>query len=264
MLKILNKLERKLGRFAVKGLMIYITALNLAIFIMMMTGNGSNAVSKLGFDLGLIMKGEVWRIITYLFIPPETNVIFILFILYMYYMIGSTLESEWGSFRFNIYYLIGAVATTLAGFICGSTTALFLNTSLFLAFARINPDYEFLLFFVLPVKVKYLAWIDWGFLIFTILFGIIAMKIIAAASIINYALFFGTDIVKGAATNRQAYMRRTQYHTVIKDRAIHKCTICGITEKDKPNMDFRYCVDCEGDHEYCMDHLDSHEHIKKQ
>ncbi|HEX9060433.1 MAG TPA: hypothetical protein VF941_09660, partial [Clostridia bacterium] len=88
--------------------------------------------------------------------------------------------------------------------------------------------------------------------------------IMAAASIVNYALFFGSDIVKGAATNRQAYIRRTQYHTVIKDRAIHKCTICGITEKDNPNMDFRYCVDCEGDHEYCMDHLDSHEHIKKQ
>ena len=262
-MKWLDKLERKFGHLAIKGLMIYIIGLTAFVFFLGMIDRGIEV--KLMLIPQLVMRGEVWRLFTYLFIPPTYSVFWILFTLYFYHMIGSALENEWGSFRFNIYYLIGMIGTTAAAFFTGiGTTGLYLNLSLFLAFARIYPDYQILLFFFFPVKVKYLAWLQWAFIAITVLtVRDPGQKVAALVSIINYFVFFGKDIVTGAKASRQAYYNRSRYQAELpKDFTIHKCTICGATEKSHPDKDFRYCMTCEGDYEYCMDHLKNHEHIK--
>lgn len=259
---LLNKLERTFGRFAIKDLMIYIIGINALVYILSLAKPESNAISKLWLDPSLIMKGEVWRLVTFVFIPPAASILWIFFILYFYYIVGMGLEHEWGSFRFNIYYLTGMAGTVIAAFIIGQgSTALYLNLSLFLAFAFIYPDFEILLFFIIPVKVKYLAWLNWFFIAFTVLTAPLPAKAAALVSVLNYFLFFGRDMI----TTTSAYRRRRQFRSLGAPparTAVHKCTICGITEEDDLKMEFRYCSQCEGDHEYCMTHLKTHEHVK--
>ena len=260
----LNKLERKIGKFVVRGLMNYIVTANLIVFLAAYSDPNSLLISRLILIPSLVMEGEIWRLVSYIFIPPATSIIWIFFILYFYFLVGSGLEQEWGSFRFNVYYLVGVLATSLAAFISGAgTTALYLNLSLFLAFARIFPDFEILLFFVLPVKVKYLAWVNWFFIAFSVLTNPVPLKIAAFASVMNYFIFFGKEIFFNARVLRQSYHNRKKFQIKApEDFTIHKCTTCGTTEKDQPQMYFRYCSTCEGDYEYCMDHLKTHEHIK--
>jgi len=267
-MNILNTIERKLGRYAIKQLIVYIVGINALIYMLRIGLPQSDAIGKLWLDPQLIMQGEVWRLITWIFIPPPASLIWIFFILYFYYMIGIGLEQEWGSFRFNIYYFTGVAGTVLAAFIIGyGSTALYLNLSLFLAFAYIYPDFEILLFFILPVKIKYLAWLNWAFIAFTVITKPIPEKVAALVSISNFFLFFGSDIVSTLKHRGSAYKRRKGFSSSInaplKKGFIHKCTICGMTENDDITLEFRYCSTCEGDHEYCMKHLKAHEHIKK-
>lgn len=260
----LDKHQRKMGKYAVKGLMNYIVTANLIVFLVAYSDPSSALISRLVLIPSLVMEGEIWRLFSYIFIPPAASILWIFFILYFYFLVGSGLEQEWGSFRFNVYYLVGVIATSFAAFITGvGTTALYLNLSLFLAFARIFPDFEILLFFVLPVKVKYLAWVNWFFIALTVLASPVHLKVAAIASVMNYFIFFGKDILSSAKGSRQSYHNRQNFQKkVLKDFTIHKCTTCGTTEKDQPQMHFRYCSTCEGDYEYCMDHLKTHEHIK--
>ncbi|MBI5639421.1 MAG: rhomboid family intramembrane serine protease [Nitrospirae bacterium] len=262
-MKILNRLERALGRYAIRELMVYIVGINALVYMLRFAYPQSGAMGKLWLDPQLIMQGEVWRLVTWIFIPPAASIFWIFFILYFYYIVGTGLEHEWGSFRFNVYYFTGIFATALAAFIVGDgATALYLNLSLFLAFAYIYPDYEILIFFVFPVKVKYLAWLNWLFLAFTVLTAPLAHKAAALVSVSNYFLFFGSDIIATARRRGSSYNRRRPFKAA-KKTTMHKCTVCQITEADNPQMDFRYCSTCEGDFEYCMDHLKAHEHVKK-
>jgi hypothetical protein len=117
---------------------------------------------------------------------------------------------------------------------------------------------------VIPVKMKYMAMLEWAFIAFTVLAGDMSTKLIAIVSIINYFLFFGRDILTRTKSSRQTYNNRRRFHSELpRNFTIHKCTICGKTEKDDPNMDFRYCPECEGDYEYCMEHVRNHEHVRK-
>jgi len=264
-LKWLDKLERRLGRFAIKNLMSYIVFMTGIVYALSYFDRSGFVISKLMLIPELVLRGEVWRLVTYIFIPPNTSIIWILFTLYFYYMVGSALEQEWGSFKFNIFYFTGMIGTTIAAFITGyGATALYLNLSLFLAFAKKYPDFELLLFFVIPVKMKYLAMLNWAFIIYTVLVGDLSAKLIAVVSIMNYFLFFGKDIIARTKSSRQVYNNRRRFQSELpRDFTIHKCTICGKTEKDDPKMDFRYCPQCEGDYEYCMDHVRNHEHVRK-
>ncbi len=263
--QILNTLERKFGRFAIKDLMVYIVGLNALVYVLSIVYPQSTAINKLVFDPYLITRGEIWRLFTYIFIPPAASLLWIFFILYFYYMVGVGLEREWGSFRFNLYYFTGMIATAFAAFIVGQgATALYLNLSLFLAFAYVYPDFEVLLFFIIPVKVKYLAWLNWAFIALAVLTAPLAGKVAALVSISNYFLFFGNDIVSGIRQNRSVYHRRKRFSPPRQKQTIHRCAVCNMSEKDDPQMDFRYCSTCEGDYEYCMNHLKAHEHVKSE
>lgn len=259
-MSLLDKLERKFGFLAIRGLMNYIVALSGVVFIMSYMDR--SFISKITLNPILIMRGEVWRLVTYIFIPPDSSPIFIIFVLSLYYTIGASLEHEWGSFRFNVYYLLGMLGTTIGAFLTGgNATSFYLNTSLFLAFAKIYPDYELLLFFILPVKVKYLAWLDWLMIAVAVIFGDVPSKVAAIMSVINYFVFFGKDILKRTKTNRKVYENRKRFRADIpKVSFMHKCSICGITDQDDPKMEFRYCSKCEGHYCYCMNHINNHEH----
>lgn len=273
-MSLLDKLERKLHKFAIKGLMMHIVILNMAVYLMHLLK--PEVIYYLYLDPGLIMKGQVWRLFTYIFIPPVLgvgNIIWIVFILSFYYTIGMSLEQEWGTFRFNVFYFVGMIGTTVSSFIISyyfggfAATATFLNLSLFLAFARIFPNYEILLFFFLPVKVKYLAWMDWVIFALVILLPLVplAFKAAAFAAVLNYFLFFGKDIILNTKGRGSSVYRKTKYNMSMPRKEYrNRCTVCGVTDKDNPQMEFRYCSSCEGDYEYCMEHLRTHEHVKKE
>lgn len=267
-MNILNNLERRFGRYAIPQLIVYIVGINALVYMLRYGMPQSDAIGKLWLDPHLVLQGEIWRLFTWIFIPPSASLVWIFFILYFSYMVGIGLEHEWGSFRLNVYYFTGMAATVLAAFIVGQgTTAIYLNLSLFLAFACIFPDFEILLFFILPVKVKYLAWINWAFIAFTVLTAPLPGKAAALVSVANYFLFFGADIISNAKNRGFAHQRRRSFSAKLEKGSgrkgtMHKCTVCGVTEDDDPVMDFRYCSTCEGHYEYCMKHLKEHEHKK--
>lgn len=259
----LNKMERKFGKYCIEGLMKYIVFGQAIVYILTMAQ--PEVRDFLTFEPTAIMHGDIWRIITFMFIPVNASSIWIVFILLLYYSIGMTLEREWGTFKFNVYYFTGILGTVVLSFIFGiGASSTFVNLSLFLAFARLYPNYEFLLFFILPVKVKYLAWLEWGILLFTVVTGYTGQKIIALVSVLNYFLFFGKEIVANTKKQSKSHVRKKQFNSKMnRSESIHKCAVCGITEKDDPDMVFRYCSQCEGDYEYCSKHLKDHKHKTK-
>lgn len=140
------------------------------------------------------MRGQIWRLFTFIFVPPASSVLTLALALYFYYFIGSTLERVWGTFRFNVYYLCGLLGCMAAGLITGYGSNDYLNLSLFLAFAYLFPNHEVLLFFIIPIKMKYLAYLDWALFAISLIFGSWASRAAVIASLINFFLFFGPDI----------------------------------------------------------------------
>lgn len=201
-MKWLYKLEYKYGRKAIENLMYYIVGGMAVVFIMdillVSSGRISSLTALLNFDRSLIMQGQVWRVISFIFLPPDSSIIFIIFSLYFYYLIGTSLENAWSSFRFNVYYLFGVIGTIIFGFITGYATNIYLNMSLFFAFAMLFPDFEVRIFFILPVKIKYLAYIDAAFFIVSLILEPWAYKVALLVSLANFLLFFWDDFISRA------------------------------------------------------------------
>ena len=147
------------------------------------------------FDRALIMSGQVWRVFTFLFIQDGSLLQFVLFA-YFYWWIGSSLEGYWGKSKFCTYYYIGIIALIVAGFISGYSTATYLNLSLFFAFAMLAPNQEILLFFVLPVKIKWIAWLDAAYFVYMFIFSSFAGRLAIIASFLNFLLFFYDDFIR--------------------------------------------------------------------
>jgi len=262
---LLNKIERKLGKYAIRNLMLYIVIANAIVFFVDFAFKLDVSVTYLMMLIpSRVFSGEFWRLISFVAVPPSTSVFFIIVTLYLNYFIGMSLERQWGSFRMNAYYFIGMISTitvSLAG--NAPATAVNLHLSLFLAFARLFPEHRLMLFFIIPVKVRWLGWLAWAGLAFSfVMTGSFMGRMLVVAPLVSYFLFFGKDIFTGIRSRRVA-IRNTNEFRIRKAEAkpaIHKCSICGITELDNPDMDFRYCSKCNGDYEYCMEHLRTHEH----
>jgi hypothetical protein len=273
-MKWIYKLERKYGRYAIENLMKYIVILNAISFVILVLMRMPWLKDALVLSPSSVLRGEIWRLVTFVFLPPTTSIIWIAISLYFYYMIGQMLESYWGSFRLNLYYLLGIIGTIIGAFIIWNwgysfhgVDGTYINLSLFLALAKIYPDFELRIYFLIPVKIKYLGYIYWAYLIFSLIGLGWPFRVAAIASLINYFIFFGFSFTKDIKNIKRTHKRKKQFNNfkVIKPEEFtyHKCTVCGITEKDNPDMDFRYCSSCQGDYEYCMDHLKNHEHIQK-
>ena len=192
----LNRFERKYPRFGIPNLMTYIVVGMLFIYVFDLLAAGQSLSYFMFFNRGLILQGEVWRVISFVFLPPSTSPLFIVFSLYFSYMIGVSLESEWGTCIFNIYYLIGVLGSIIAGFITGYTINTYLNLSLFLAFAIMFPDYQLTLFFIIPIKVKYLAFVDAMFFIVSLIIGSWSQRAAIIASLLNLIIFFSGTFIK--------------------------------------------------------------------
>ena len=187
----LNRLERRIGRHYIPHLMKYLTLAMLGVFILEYLPLQKSAWYLLYFDRALILRGEIWRLITFIFLPPTGSLFFILLSLYFYYFLGTSLENHWGGARFNIYYGIVILGNIVEGFLTGAATNSYLNTSLLLSFAVLYPDMEFMLFFFLPVKVRWIGW-AWGLYLLYQLFTVPwTYKVALVLSLLPFVLFFG-------------------------------------------------------------------------
>ncbi len=263
--KVLNKVERRFRRFGINNLMAYIIGITALVYVANMAVP-MGVTMALNLNPRLVLDGELWRLITFVFIPPAAQPLFAIIAMYLYYMIGTALEHEWGSFRFTLYYFIGVIGTIIAAFITGGiATANYINMSLFLAFAVIYPDFTLRLFFMIPIKVKYLGMLSGAFLVFNLIFSPMSQRLFILVALANFILFFGEFFFKTATARTKAASRKREFYSKTKaarNKPIHRCYVCGKTEEDDPQLEFRYCSKCDGDYEYCMEHLKNHEHVK--
>lgn len=262
-MSLLDRLERKLGRYAVPNLtLVLVFGQSLCWFL-------ANAKPEFADDIvfvpNLVLQGEVWRLLTFLFYPPSSNALFTFFILYLFYFMGTALEGYWGVFRYNVYLLIAYLATIAASFIVRDQpgTNVFIGASVYLAFAFLYPEFIIRLFFIIPIRIKWLAWATWvGYLIMFIL-GDWAIRFSVLASVANFLLFFGARIYKRVRYGSWRLGQKAK-KVIEGDKPFHVCAVCGITDKTHPQMDFRYCPDCAGSVGYCTQHINQHEHKTAQ
>jgi hypothetical protein len=254
-MNLLNRMERRFGTWAIPNLTRWIIACNVIGYIAMVTTNGQ-IYQALCMDSAKVLQGEVWRLLTYLYLPPDIDAIWFFFALMFTYMIGEGLEEEWGAFRLNIYYLIGMIGTTAVAFITkGQVDNMYLNASLLLAFATIYPDYIIYLFFILPIKMKWLGWFTFSLLVAVpLLLGNWTFKLAAVVSIANYFLFFGTFIKAKAFELWGRRQSRARMESFQPDpiSSFHRCKTCARTDASHPALIFRVSQDGE---EYCTEHL---------
>lgn len=293
-MNLLDKLERKFGRYAIHNLMYYIIIL-YALGYVIATFVPQFYVQYLSLDPTMILRGQIWRIITFIIYPPNTGLFYFLISMYLYYSIGRILEAQWGAFRFNLYFFTGVLLHVVAAFIScyvfGANIGpafgtYYLNYSLFFAFAATYPDMQFLLFFIIPIKAKWLGIINGiyfgvtivaGFLAnylpYSVLIGLMNAGIIAhpaysamaLVSLANFLIFFFGMRSMRRYNPKEIYRRKVYTKSVKqgqKSAATHRCAVCGRTEKDGDDLVFRFCSKCNGNYEYCQDHLFTHEHVK--
>ena len=208
--RLLDKMQRRFGRFAVSNLMQYIVIGMAVVFVMdliVFPASKFSLTAAMAFDRDAIFHGQIWRIISFVLIPPNSSIIFIVFSLYFYWLIGSALEHQWGTFRFNAFYWCGVICTMIVGLITGYATNYYLNMTLFLAFAIIYPDFQMLLFFCIPIKIKYLALIDALILAVSFYYASWAGRIALVVAVANIILFFWHDFIDTI----KSYKRRRRW-----------------------------------------------------
>ena len=268
----LNRIGRRLEPFAVPHLALVLVAGQLFVLV------GIRILKILDegiFILAprLMLEGEWWRLVTFVFRPASlpaegytTGLIWAAFALYLIYMFGTALEGFWGKLRFNLFLLCGYALTVGAAFITPDVpvTNVFIYISLFLAFAWLNPDFEILLFFILPVKIKWFALVMWIGFALAFFGGALATKLSVAATVGNFLIFFSRDILQRARAGSRRMQNQAARFAQQGDTpgARNRCHVCGKTSETHPLEDFRFCSKCEGDYCYCSEHLRDHAHIR--
>lgn len=278
----LDKLERKLGRFAIPNLTVYLLVgyvIGFGIVNLM-----RDMVGYLTLEPALILRGQVWRLISWVLIPPTDNLISLVFLVLLYYSLGTALERTWGSFRYNVYIFSGLLFTVLAVFglyafyyfrygvevplsAVGLIGTNYITMSIFLAFAVIYPDMEVMLYFILPIKMKWMALVYVVLAGYDFINGGIGIRVAIGASLLNFVIFFlSTRNYKRFGpreqTRKAKFKKQSSPHMTYTNGAHHRCAVCGRTELDDPCLEFRFCSKCNGNYEYCQDHLFTHEHVK--
>ena len=262
--------------FGIPRLMMFIVIGNIAVWLVSAMDTTGTFWYMLTFNAEMIFRhGQIWRLVTFVFVP-ESSGVWLIFWLYLYYSIGNTLEDAWGTGKFTIYYLSGMVLTMIYGtavWLIGGysphLTVHYVNLSMFFAYATLFPDTYFLLFFFFPVKVKWLAIIDAAVFALDILFGSFPENLLPLVALLNYFVFCGEwigDLIGRGRVQRQKNVvdfqkeaRRIQRE--MKDKPYNrKCEVCGRTDTDYPDLEFRYCSRCAGYHCYCVDHINNHVH----
>ena len=209
--RFLDRISYKFRRVCIPNLMLYIVIATAGVFIVEMFVPTVPLSIYLFFSRDLVLGGQWWRVLTWIFIPSTDRIVGIIFSLYLSWFIGSNLENAWGSFKFNLYYFVGMIATVIGGFIAGTTGNLYLNASLFFAFAVLYPDVELRLFFFLPIKVKWLALVDLVFFVIAFILSGWADRAAIIASMLNFILFFYEDFGKFIKNQIYYFKHRNKY-----------------------------------------------------
>ncbi len=262
-MRIIDRLEKKLGRYALKNVTLYLIAGQSLVYVLFQMGRLDPG--QIFFSAGSLLQGEWWRLFTFPFDPPMQNLLFAFFAWYLFYLMGTALEEHWGSFRYNLFLLAGYLLTVAISFLAPAypMSNAFIGGSVFLAFAFLFPDFQLLLFFVLPVRIKWLALLTWLGYGYMLLVGGWPSRLMVLASIGNFLLFFARDIWVNLKYGRRQVAKKVLSASRANEQPFHRCTVCGITDKTHPDMDFRYCPQCEGQCGYCRDHIFNHEHVRK-
>lgn len=299
-------MKTKLNRFflrnrdkGIPNLMLWIAIANVIVYAMVrISATGSVIYELLCFDGVKILQGQVWRAVTFLFTYLVESGLLGALSLFCYFWFGKLLESVWGSLRFTLFYFTGVLLVDAAGLILAGlymgglnvlpvyATSSYLNLSIFLAVATLAPDNMIRIWFVIPIKMKWLAWIDFGFTVYGLVSGIITMCrnlplvylgwLLPLVALGNYFLFFGKKVA-GLLPDKLRYRRPKQtkekkqkanpdwaagYRSSTGQRPYRfRCTVCGRTDTDYPSLEFRFCSRCSGYYCYCMDHINNHTHI---
>ena len=291
--------ERRFGKYAIKNLsLMLIICYGFGYLFQMIWPDFLQFLCLNPYQI--VFKGQIWRIITWILVPPSSFDFFNLLMLYFYYSIGTTLERTWGTYRYNVYIFSGILFTIVGAFLLLGYTLLFqrdivaalgsgyydfaasmfstfyVNMSIFLAFAATFPNMQILLFFFIPIKVKIMGIIYGALLVYQFVKGFttgiapldvaltVANRFVIGASLMNFIVFFLTSRGKVHMTPRQA-KRRTDFRRDMKKASKitrHKCAVCGRTEETNPELEFRFCSKCDGNYEYCEEHIFTHTHVK--
>lgn len=282
----MSNFERKFGKYAIKNLSLmlilcyavgYLVQLINPQFLLMLTLNPYE-----------IMHGQVWRLFTWIIVPPESLDIFTFIMLYFYYSVGSALEQTWGTYRYNLYIFGGFLFTIIASFLSmgvvywlagGAMTpegakvffvvnsllysTYYTNMSILLAFAATFPNAQILFMLLIPIKVKWLGIAYGVLLLLEFIEGNFLTRFAIGASLLNFGVFWIVSHNKIHMTpkqmkHRQEFKREVRVNSKITK---HKCAICGKTD-EMEGVEFRFCSKCNGNYEYCQDHLFTHEHVK--
>ena len=261
----ISTLERRFGHLAIPGLMRVIVMCNVLVYVMMFSK--PEIVEVLTLRPEHILAGEVWRLASYIFIPAASaggslnmqplNLLFAILYFNFLWLMGEALERAWGSFKFNLFYLVGMVGTTVAVFFFGSgdVSGFYLNLSLFFAFATLFPNFPILVYFIIPVAAKWIAVISLGFAAFSFMDGSGSVRLAILVSLANYLLFFGYEWVRIWREQGRTIARRQRFQMAARveaDDTLHHCKVCGATEASAPDREFRVAADGE---EYCLMHL---------
>lgn len=266
-------------RFGIPNLMLYIVIGNAVVWLFGAMDTTKLLEAMLRFSAEAVFtKGQIWRLITFVLVPEQSG-IFVLIMLYFYYFIGNTLERQWGSGKFTIYYLSGILFNVLYGtlmwLITGKDvllTASYINLSMFFSFATLYPETMVLLFFIIPVKIKWLAYINAAFFLWEIIASPFPVNLLPIVAILNYLMFCGGWLFDMIRPSRLHKKKKTidfkkaakQYNRAqVKVPYTRKCEVCGRTDRDYPNLEFRFCSKCGGYHCFCIDHINSHIHFKE-
>ena len=284
--------------FGIPELMKYIMIGNLIVFIGDMATNGMLSWFTC-FYPELILKGQIWRLITFVFTPMATGgsnlftqAFFFALTTYFYYWIGTALERQWGTTRFNVFYGLGVLLNMILGLVIYAiqpitadmtggyyyltATIHYVNMSMFFSFATLYPDMMVLLYGIIPLKVKWIAWLDMGLFAYEIISALLTRNLLGAVlpiiAILNYLIFFWDSFGAMFRSERQRIVHKTNPQTINFKKAqkevqqrkgyLHKCSVCGVTDADNPDMEFRYCSKCNGYYCYCMNHINNHTHVE--
>lgn len=281
----MSKFEKKFGKYAIPNLTLMLILCYVAGYLIELIN--PDFIYYLSLDPYRILHGEVWRLVSWILIPPSSLDLFTIIMLMFYYNIGTVLEKTWGTYRYNVYIFSGMICTIVASFLfmgfayltgavdvatsylyfLGNSMAFstyYINMSIFLAFAATYPEMQVLFMFVIPVKVKWIAILDLIMLGAELLNGVLSVKFAVLAALVNFGIFYLTTKNLVHMQPKEIKRRAEFKNDVKRNTSItrHKCAICGRTEEDDPDLEFRFCSKCNGNYEYCQNHLFTHEHVK--
>lgn len=264
-------------RLGIPNLMRYIVAANAVIYIFSLFDRSGLLLQTLAMDPGAVLRGQVWRLVTYVLIPTSGS-FWLIISLFFYYWLGETLERLWGSAKFTVYYVSGALLTSLATllvyFIDGISMpvygASYVNTALFMAYALTYPDAMVRIYFILPIKMKWLAILEAVLYAVNVVryaaAGLWGMALLPIVAMLNLFIFFSPDFSRRADQFQARHRSEAvQFRKAVKEQKRqrgynHKCEVCGRTDTDFPDLQFRYCSKCTGYHCYCEEHIFNHVH----